>query len=63
MEYIVSVGRPEEMESLGAERLVRCKDCKHYRPGRLIECEQHNACQPKPDFYCADGEPKEGEQE
>lgn len=71
MEYIVSVGRPEEMESLGAERLIRCKDCKFaYRKetnlSNSYECrypfsiikENHYG-----DFFCANAEQKAGEQE
>lgn len=38
------------------EEIVRCKDCKHYKPNRLFECSLHGACQPKPDWFCADGE-------
>lgn len=38
------------------QELVRCKDCKHYEPDRLFECNLHGACQPKPDWFCADGE-------
>jgi len=38
--------------------IVRCKDCKHYEPNRLFECRLHGSCQPKPDWYCADGERK-----
>ena len=32
MEYIVSDGRPEEMESLVCKRLVRCKNCIFWKP-------------------------------
>ena len=35
MEYIVSVGRPEEMESLGCKRLVRCKNCIFWKPNHV----------------------------
>ena len=38
--------------------VVRCKDCKYYKPGLLIECEKaHNTMQGF-DWFCADGERK-----
>lgn len=40
------------------QELVRCKDCKHYKPKSFFECSLHGACQPKPDWFCADGERK-----
>ena len=36
--------------------IVRCRDCKHYKPNSFFECSLHGACQPKPDWFCADGE-------
>lgn len=63
MEYIVSVGRPEEMESLGAERLIRCKDCRHRDPedkkcdhGDMIHIN-HQFPMPD-DWFCPLGEIK-----
>lgn len=48
-----------ETEMLNEEpKIIRCRDCKHYRPHRLFECEKHGSCQPNPDWYCADGEVK-----
>ena len=38
------------------QSVVLCKDCKHYKPNRLFECSLHGACQPKPEWFCADGE-------
>lgn len=45
--------------------LVLCKDCKHWDEGHSEECDNsdsvcfHNGwC--KPDWFCADGERKEG---
>lgn len=45
--------------------LIRCKDCVHWDKGHTEDCENsdsvcfHNGwC--KPDFFCADGERKEG---
>lgn len=44
--------------------IVQCKDCKHWDIGHTEECENsdsvcfHNGwC--KPDWFCADAEPKE----
>lgn len=64
MEYIVSVGRPEEMESLGAERLIRCKDCMFNPCNGAVMVEQLPSqlpCKKIPredNYYCADAEPK-----
>ena len=44
------------------EKIIHCEDCKHYRPGTLFECSKHMACILNPKFNCADGEPKDGEQ-
>ena len=48
--------------------LVRCKNCRHWDKGHTEECTnldsvcfRNGLC--KPDWYCADGERKEGEQE
>ena len=43
-------------------KVVRCKDCKHYRneePG-MVYCSNIVAGWVKDDWFCADGEPKEG---
>lgn len=37
------------------EAVARCKDCKHYRPGRLISCEMLNLARDG-NWFCADGE-------
>ena len=48
------------------EAVVRCKDCKHwYFADNRIPCEQENICGRNgivvtPDWFCADGERKEG---
>lgn len=60
-----------KMESNGqlfpVRELIRCKDCRYWDKGHTEECENsdsvcfHNGwC--KPDWFCADGEPKEGDQ-
>lgn len=36
--------------------IVRCKDCKHYRPGRLIECAKIHHSKQSREWFCADGE-------
>lgn len=48
--------------------LVRCNDCIHWDKGHTEECRNsdsvcfHNGlC--KPDWFCADGKSKEGEQD
>ena len=50
------------------KKVVRCKECRYWDEGHTEECENsdsvcfHNGwC--SPDFYCGDGEPKDGEQE
>lgn len=48
------------------EAVVRCNDCKHwYFADNRIPCEQENICGRNgivvtPDWFCADGERKEG---
>lgn len=37
-------------------QVVRCKDCKHYRPGMLIKCAKYHHSKQSRDWYCADGE-------
>ena len=48
------------------EEIIRCKDCIYWDKGHTEECDNldsicfHNGwC--KPDWYCADGERKEGQ--
>lgn len=54
-----------ESVCLTAEELVRCKDCVYWDKGHSEECDNINSicfhngwC--KPDWFCADGERKEG---
>lgn len=58
-EYIVEL-REEEADELMDEHwvgdLVRCKECKHYK---TIHCTCDGCCI-SDDWYCADGERKEG---
>jgi len=54
--------KPSTLEELGFVRVVRCKDCKFYRPnnpsvGCLKVVRSENA---DGDWFCADGERKEG---
>ena len=47
------------------ERVVRCKDCKHYRyyglsNDTVSECTIDHCENPDADWFCADGERKEG---
>ena len=42
-------------------KIVRCKDCKHYdgdENSRLGTCLENGVCS-TPDWFCADGEPKD----
>ena len=43
---------------MDVEQVVRCKDCKHYKPHKLFQCDLHGAYQQRQDFFCADGERK-----
>ena len=65
MEYIENI---PDRDLTNRKRLIRCKECKYWDEGHTEECENsdsvcfHNGwC--SPDFYCGDGEPKDGEQE
>ena len=47
------------------EAVVRCKDCKHYRyygltEDTVSECTIDHCENPDADWFCADGERKEG---
>ena len=62
MKYCCEV-EPENVPDLVA--VVRCKDCKHWDRDDTEECDNsdsvcfHNGwCEP--DWFCADGEEKEG---
>lgn len=63
-ENVVAVAEIDWMPTVDAVQVVRCKDCKHYRK---IE-DNSGICvvlarveQMTDDFFCADGERKEGE--
>ena len=68
-EYIVEL-REEEADELmdehGVGELVRCKNCKHcYFASNRVPNERSYACEKHgldivPDWFCADGERKEG---
>ena len=64
-EYIVPVGDKGNMNmienELHLQQLIRCKDCNHFEPdGIYTICYRHNGLSPNDDWYCADGERKEG---
>lgn len=41
--------------------IVRCKNCKHFEPdGIYTMCYMHNGLSQNADWFCADGERKEG---
>ena len=43
------------------KEIVRCKDCKHFEPdGIYTMCYRHNGLSQNADWFCADGERKEG---
>ena len=54
------------LNEIGKERIeyvqiVRCKDCKHYEnSGWFTQCFRHNGISPDSDWFCSDGERKEG---
>jgi len=41
--------------------LVLCKNCKHYKDGKCFHVMRRHGLEP--DWFCADGEEKDGEQE
>lgn len=43
------------------KELVRCKDCKHFKGGKCWNVMRRYGL--NDDFFCADGKPKDGEQE
>jgi hypothetical protein len=54
----------DEMPTVDAVPVVRCKDCKHYRTSDAghPDCDYCNRLicgTVRPDFYCADGERKD----
>lgn len=71
-EYIVKPYNDDDEETIirewHPEELIRCKDCRYWDKGHTEECENsdsvcfHNGwC--LPEFFCGDGEEKDGEQE
>ena len=57
---------PYKQRSFEISKVVRCKNCKHKEKDGISEgfhyCDV-NGLQVTDDWFCADGEPKEGEQE
>ena len=55
----------EDMPTMDAVEIVRCKDCKHYeihKPKVLENCERNGYIIPmKPDDFCSYGERKDGD--
>lgn len=67
-EYIIKVDDPGERawdggpKTFETQELVRCKDCMHYdrdENSNLGTCLENGVCS-TPDWFCADGERKEG---
>lgn len=58
-EYIVT-GEAMIVGGTVKGELIRCKDCVHYRPGRLFGCTLYNHVKDG-EWFCADGERKEGD--
>ena len=54
-------GKPH-VETYSEQELVRCKDCKWYHQAYANEgrCVNHDNDFHNPDWFCADGERKEG---
>ena len=50
-----------ELPVIRQPEIVRCKDCRHFEPdGVYTMCYRHNGLSPNGDWFCADGERKEG---
>ena len=57
---------PYKQRTFEISKVVRCKDCKHGIPnenGTSYESDYNDLEQNKPDWFCADGEEKEGNSE
>ena len=60
----------DEQPTIDAVPVVRCKDCNHFKRDiscvgvygerKTNTCEWHGFADVKPDWYCADGERKDG---
>ena len=55
-----------EQPTIEQPPIVRCKDCKYCTTeekydARYPKCELKHNWMPQPDWFCADGEPKDGE--
>ncbi len=46
----------DEVQTVDAEPIIRCKDCKYHDYGR---CENWEYCKTEDDYFCKDGERKE----
>ena len=49
------------IKALQQPQIVRCKDCKHYKDGKCFYTMRRHGL--KDDWFCADGEPKDGDTE
>ena len=45
----------DSLPSADVQEVVRCKDCKYRKSSEFCECRE-------PNFYCADGESMDGEE-
>ena len=58
IESYIKIGNGDYQWNDNHGELIRCKDCKHYRPGLLIECAKNHHSKQGFDWFCADGERK-----
>ena len=53
--------KPTTFEDLDYVKVVRCKDCKYWDDNGIItKCEKHIGNGYPGDWFCADGQHKEG---
>lgn len=66
---IVDVQDIDNEETVDAVHVVRCKDCKYHaytyflNGHTVLDCGKFNVLDTDPEFYCAYGERKDGEQD
>ena len=54
--------KPYKPKSFEVSKVVRCKNCKHGEPGACGDGVDCDGVWHDDDWFCADGEPKEGEE-
>lgn len=51
------------LHTIDAERVTRCKDCIYNANGCCTHSENYDDTRYRPDYYCADADPKAGDEE